>query len=212
MRFGGGSAAWGVALSLALQAAACHDAEPPPAPTPTAAAVAAAAPTAAPTAVREALPRAVGAVTLRMARAQVEQHVGALACRNHPDGFEVCTVKDSARAAPELEVFFHHREVISLAYTTPAAEEVWTQLEALTKRYGTPSLKGLTERDRSGRLHEIYGWRDPQSLYSVRFIWQDDPAQPRRLLATGVTLWDREAYAAWEAERARASAATPGLT
>jgi hypothetical protein len=153
----------------------------------------------------QALPRAVGEVALGMARSEVESNVGRLSCHENAEGFDVCRPTDPARGERGLEVFLYHDKVISLAREIPPPEDVWSHLEELNGRYGKPSLNGLTERDRSGRLHEVYGWRDGSSLYSVRFIWQESVTQPRRLIGTAVTLWDRQAYAAWEKDAERRS-------
>lgn len=147
-----------------------------------------------------ALPRAVGEVALRMKRSEVLDRIGDLSCYESIQGFEVCRPVDRTRGERGLEVFLYRDEVISLAYEVRAPKEVWTYLEELNGRYGKPSLNGLTERDRNGRLHELYGWRDGSSLYSVRFIWQESANQARRLIGTSITLWDRQGYAAWERE------------
>jgi len=161
----------------------------------------------------EALPRTVGAVGLRMSRTAVEGALGPLTCHDSPDGFEVCRATDPNRGESTLELFFVHGEVVSLAYEIPAPADVLSHLESLTKRHGKPSLSGLTERDRDGRLHETYGWKDDKSLYSIRFVWHEEPSKPRRLGGTVVTLWDREAYGAWERSRVRTPpASTPKVT
>jgi len=167
-----------------------------------------AAPSPSPQLAIEGLPRSVGSVSLRMARGEVEGHLGTLTCHDNTEGFRVCHPEDPKRAESGLEIFLYHDQVVSLAYEVPPPNEVGSYLETFTARYGKPALNGLTEHDRSGRLHEVYGWRDTQSLYSVRFIWQESPT--RHLSGAAITLWDREAYAAWEKDSGRArSGPTP---
>ena len=161
---------------------------------------------------REGLPRVVGAVKLGMGRPDVEGQLGGLDCHPTPDGLDVCRPKDAARGEGGLEVYFYHDAVISLAYEIPLPRDVFGHLEALSQRYGNPSLKGLTERDRTGRLHEVYGWRDTDSLYSIRFVYEESETQPRRLAGATVTLWDRAAYAAWEKDTERRNAAPRAAT
>jgi hypothetical protein len=155
----------------------------------------------------EALPRAVGTVALKMTRHEVESQLGSLACHHNAEGFQVCRAADPKRGEPGLEVFLYRSQVISLAHEVPSPKEVWSYIETLTARYGKPVLNGMTERDRSGRLHEVYGWRDRHSLYSVRFVWQEAPT--RNLNGAAITLWDREAYGAWEKDSARRSTELP---
>ena len=171
--------------------------------------VATAVPTVAPTQVIAALPRTVDTLALSMSRSAVEAQIGALECHDSDDGVEVCRPKDTSRGRSELELFFYREAVVSIAYEIPPPPEVWSHLEALNQEYGKPSLNGMTQRDVRNRLHEIYGWRDPQTIYSTRFVWAESPP-PRHVVTTVVTIWDRAAYAAWEDEKARKPAA--GLT
>jgi hypothetical protein len=157
-----------------------------------------------PTKATAALPRAVDTLTLSMARADVVAQLGEITCHDSDDGVEVCRPKDVARGRAELEVFFFRDTVVSIAYESPPPPEVWSHLEALIVQYGKPSLNGMTQRDVRNRLHEIYGWRDRETIYSTRFVWAESPS-PRHVVTTVVTIWDRAAYAAWEDEKARKS-------
>jgi hypothetical protein len=206
-----------VALAvLGWQSAPLAAAAPPTSPP-------AAAPTAVPSpAAFEPLPRAAAGVGLGMRRAEVQAQLGNLTCHDNPAGFQVCNGSPAGGAAARnLEVYFHRGRVLSLAYDEAVPSDAWTLLDALVRRHGTPTLSGLTERDQQGRLHEIYGWRDAQTLCSLRFVWEEQGPNPRRLTATTVTVWDRKAYEAWEREQPRreapggatpALAATPDLT
>jgi hypothetical protein len=156
--------------------------------------------------VTAALPRTVDTLALSMSRAKVVSQIGELSCHVTDDGVEVCKPKDAARGRAELEVFFFRDAVVSLAYEVPPPPEVLSHLEALIHEYGKPSLNGMTQRDVRNRLHEIYGWRDTQTIYSTRFVWTESPP-PRHVVTTVVTIWDRAAYAAWEDEKARRAAA-----
>jgi hypothetical protein len=86
---------------------------------------------------------------------------------------------------------------------------MWDALNALIDRFGRPSLSGLRERDKSGRLHEIYGWKDDNSLYSVRFMWREAANAEPELLGTVIALWDRKGYQQWEAEAQQRTRPTP---
>jgi hypothetical protein len=98
--------------------------------------------------------------------------------------------------------------VVSLAYESDIGANVWDFLSGLIKRYGPPSLNGVNEKDGQGRTHEIYGWKDEHTLYSVRFIWVGEGSE-RKLSTTAITLWDRQAYKDWEAESKRQKTPTP---
>ncbi len=162
------------------------------------------APTSAPT---EPLPRAVGDVTLGASLADVQAKLGALDCHDNPEGFRVCSPKAAPPGTPRnLEVFLFHDHVVSLAHENDTGPDVWNYVRALMARFGTPSLNGARNQDNRGRTHEIYGWKDEQSLYSVRFIWDSDTAD-RRLTATTITLWDRKAYRQWEEQKKSAQPA-----
>jgi len=146
----------------------------------------------------EPLPRALDDIALGMPRPAVEQHLGALTCHTNADGLDVCQA--AAGEAGKLNIFFHRGAVVSLARDVPGTGDAWSQLESLMSQYGNPALNGLRERDRDGRLHEVYGWKDRETLYSVRFVWKEDADAGRRLVGTTVTLWDRKGYADWESD------------
>ena len=189
-----------------LLCAACHRSEPPASPAPADEPAAAPTPTAGP---REALPRAVGGVTLGMSTADAGAQLGKLTCHENAQGFRVCTgTKDQGADITHLEVYLNHDHVISLAYeTTPT--NAWDFLDRLIARYGSPSLSGRHERDKTGRLHEIYGWKDDDSLYSVRLIWRETETGGRDLVGTAIALWDRKGYQEWEAEAKQRMTTTP---
>ncbi len=166
-------------------------AEHPPAPQP-------AAPTPIP---RQALPRSVAGITLGMSRAAAEAEVGHLTCHPGKASCEVCDPDtEQAGEIHHLQLYLHHDQVISVSYEEPPPANALDALDQLIERYGSPSLSGIRERDQTGRLHEIYGWKDEQSLYSVRFMWRDAPPEGRELLGTATALWDRKGYQLWESE------------
>lgn len=150
---------------------------------------------------RETLPRSVAGITLGMSRAAAEAKLGRLTCHPGKAGCEVCD-PDSEQGGQisHLELYLHHDQVISVSYEEPPPANATDALNQLIDRYGSPALSGARERDKNGRLHEIYGWKDDQSLYSVRFMWRDAPAEGRELLGTVVALWDRKGYQLWESE------------
>ena len=149
----------------------------------------------------DALPRSVGGITLGMTRAAAEGTVGHLTCHPGKAGCEVCDPeKEQAGDIHHLQLYLHHDQVISVSYEGAAPANVWDTLNQLIDRYGNPSLSGVRERDQTGRLHEIYGWKDDQSLYSVRFMWKDAAGEDRELLGTATALWDRKGYLLWESE------------
>lgn len=204
------------ALLGLLLLAACHGSEPtavPPTRLPAAATVvpsAAASPAVTPNTPSEALPRGLSNVTLGMSRQAVEEQLGALTCHRNPGGFDVCT--GSRPAVPDvagLEVYLYRDRVLSLTGQAPASAAPLDQIDGFMRRFGKPSLNGLTETDRLGRLHEIYGWKDEHSIYSVRFVWEETPREPRRLAATMVTVWDRPAYDEWAQDPAHRDRSTP---
>jgi hypothetical protein len=213
-----GPGLWVLGLGLLTLLAGCDSTEsvvPGSAPPPQVA-VATAVPTVVPTQVVASLPRSVDSLALSMSRAAVEAQLGALDCHDSDDGVHVCRPQDAARARKELEVYFFRDTVVSIAYEIPPPAEVWAHLETLTQQYGKPSLNGMTQRDVRNRLHEIYGWRDTQTIYSTRFVWAESPP-PRHVVGTVITLWDRAAYSAWEDDKARhppaaEAAPTAGLT
>jgi hypothetical protein len=158
----------------------------------------AAAPTTIP---RQALPRSVAGITLGMSRAAAEAKLGHLACHPGKASCEVCDpATEQGGEIHHLELYLHHDQVISVSYEEPPPANEADTLNQLIDRYGSPSLSGIRERDRSGRVHEIYGWKDNQSLYSVRFMWRDAEAGGRELLGTVTALWDRQGYQLWESE------------
>lgn len=172
-------------------------AAPPPAAPPTAA-------------THDALPRSVAGITLGMTRAAAEAALGHVTCHPGKAGCEVCDPEtEPGGAIHHLQLYLHHDEVISVSYEGPAPTNVWDTLNQLIDRYGTPALSGMRERDQTGRLHEIYGWKDDQSLYSVRFMWKEAPAEDRELLGTATALWDRKGYLLWESETQPPGAAPP---
>jgi hypothetical protein len=150
---------------------------------------------------RESLPRAVAGITLEMSTADAEAKLGALTCHANQGGFQVCSgareVSDDVR---RLELYVYHDRVISVSYEGLAPGNATEALNGLIERYGSPSLSGMRERDQSGRLHEIYGWKDDKSLYSIRFMWRNGDAGGSDLIAMITALWDRKGYEQWEAE------------
>jgi hypothetical protein len=149
----------------------------------------------------DALPRSVAGITLGMTRAAAEGKVGHLTCHAGKAGCEVCDPEtEQGGDIHHLQLYLHHDTVISVSYEGPAPANVWDVLNQLMDRYGNPALSGVRERDQTGRLHEIYGWKDDQSFYSVRFVWKDAPAEGRELLGTATALWDRKGYLLWESE------------
>jgi hypothetical protein len=166
-------------------------AQPPSAPR-------AAAPTTAP---HQALPRSVAGIALGMTRSAAEAKLGHLTCHPSKAGCEVCDPDtDPGVEIHHLQLYLHRDQVISVSYEGPPPANALDALTQLIDRYGSPSLSGIRERDQSGRLHEIYGWKDEQSLYSVRFMWRDAAAEGRELLGTATALWDRKGYQLWESE------------
>jgi hypothetical protein len=156
----------------------------------------------------ESLPRAIAGVSLGAPLPEVETRLGKLACHDNPQRFRVCTPTSGPPDTPrKLEVYFVHDQVASLAYEQEVGANVWDFLNGATARFGRPSVNGANERDRYGRVHEIYGWKDERSLYSIRFVWDTDSAD-RSLTSTAVTLWDRKAYQTWEAEQKAAKERT----
>jgi hypothetical protein len=150
----------------------------------------------------EPLPRSVAGVTLGMDRDAVEATLGHLTCHPGKAGCEVCDPdrKEDGGAIRHLQVYLNHGQVISVSYDGPAPANALDALNQLIDRFGSPALSGVRERDQTGRLHEIYGWKDEQSLYSVRFMWHDGEAEGRELLGTATALWDRKGYQLWESE------------
>jgi hypothetical protein len=149
----------------------------------------------------EALPRSVAGITLGMTRAAAETKLGHLTCHPGKAGCEVCDPdRDPGAEMHHLQLYLHHDQVISVSYEEPPPADASEALNQLIYRYGSPSLSGIRERDQAGRLHEIYGWKDDQSLYSVRFMWRDPETEGRELLGTATALWDRKGYQLWESE------------
>ncbi len=157
-----------------------------------------------------ALPRAVAGVTLGMSATDAESAVGKLACHENRAGFQVCTGSTPASGdVHNLQLYVVHGHVVSVSYESAAPANVWDTLNALIDRYGRPSLSGLRERDTNGRVHEIYGWKDDDSLYSVRFMWREAESADPELVATATALWDRKGYQEWEAEMKQRRQPTP---
>ena len=145
-----------------------------------------------------------------MSAADAEATLGKLVCHANRAGFQVCNVGHQAdEQMRNLQVYFVHDGVVSVSYETAAPGNVWDTLNPLIERYGRPTLSGLRERDTNGRVHEIYGWKDESSLYSVRFMWRDAESGAPELVGTAIALWDRKGYQQWEAEAKQHSQATP---
>lgn len=204
-------------LAVTLVLPACEQSPPPSsAPAPEAAAAPenrapAAQPASAP---REPLPREAGGLSLGITQEDAAAKLGKLDCHENPQGFRVCVPTAAPPGAPsKLEVYVVHDRIVSLSYESDIGPNVWDFLNGLITRYGAPSLNGTNERDKQGRTHEIYGWKDDQSIYSVRFIWQGDEGS-RQLSSTAIALWDRKVFQQWEdekkAERAQPPAAQSG--
>lgn len=156
-----------------------------------------------------ALPRTVVGLTLGMMRLDAETKLGPLNCHENKAGYQVCSgTTEQIDDARHIEVYLNHDQVISLSYEGPPPANAFDALNELIDRYGRPALSGMRERDTTGRLHEIYGWKDDQSLYSVRFIWRETESQDRELVGTVVALWDRKGYQLWESETQQRSAPT----
>ena len=189
----------------------CHSSEPPsqqPAP---ADRVAAASPAATPTSTqRQALPRSVGDITLGMSAIDAEGKLGKLVCHTHRAGYQVCSgTNPPSKDLRNLQLYIVHDYVVSVSYEGATAANVRETVNGLIERYGHPSLSGLRERDKTGRLHEIYGWKDDNSLYSVRFMWREAENAEPELIGTVIALWDRKGYQQWEAEAKQRNRATP---
>jgi hypothetical protein len=180
-----------VALCLCL---GCHDAEPEEH------AAAPATPQAISPVSHESLPRAIAGVSLGMSLTEAEARLGHLDCHNNQAGYRVCKGEKAAADVQNLELYVAHERVISVSYETAASSNAWDELNHLIDRFGRPSLSGVRERDTTGRLHEIYGWKDDDSLYSVRFMWRDTDADQPQLVGIVTALWDRKGYQQWEAE------------
>jgi hypothetical protein len=195
-------AGWVACGLFVLLCCGCHSKEAPseqPAPGDQAAVSAAAVtPTAAH---HEALPRSVGDITLGMSASDAEGKLGKLVCHTHRAGYQVCSgTNQPSKDIRNLQLYIVHNYVVSVSYESPAAASMWETLNSLIERYGHPSLSGRRERDKTGRLHEIYGWKDDNSLYSVRFMWREAANTKPELLGAVIALWDRKGYQQWEAE------------
>ncbi len=159
----------------------------------------------------EPLPRVVAGLALGASLSDAQAKLGMLNCHDNPEGFRVCSpAKAPADTPAKLEVYFVHDRVVSLAYESDIGANVWNFLNDHVTRYGRPSLNGTNQTDKLGRTHEIYGWKDDHSIYSVRFVWQGEGAE-RRLATTAIALWDRDAFQAWEAEKKAPLTPTPAL-
>ncbi|MFQ5667746.1 MAG: hypothetical protein ACE5I7_15140 [Candidatus Binatia bacterium] len=181
--------AWGCRSGAPAQQPTPREASPPPV-------------TVGPTAARHtALPRRVAGVSLGMSRSQAERTLGRLTCHENAAGFQVCNAAtEPSRDLRHLALYLSHDHVISVSYEQAVLANAWDALNALIDRYGRPSLSGVRERDKRGRLHEIYGWKDDHSLYSLRFIWGETEAGGRKLVGTAIALWDRQGFHKWETE------------
>jgi hypothetical protein len=145
-----------------------------------------------------------------MSRSEVEAKLGTLTCHDNPAGFVVCSGNKAPKGeAMSIEVYLHHDHVVSISYEIPPPADAFSYLEAATRRYGKPALNGHTEVDKDERLHEIYGWKDEESLYSIRFVWSEDAGGRRNLAATIITLWDRKSYDQWEQDPERPRGGKP---
>jgi hypothetical protein len=149
----------------------------------------------------EALPRTVAGITLGMSAAEAEGRLGKLICHANRAGFQVCNgTKQPSEEFHNLQLYLVHDRVVSVSYESPAPASMWDTLNGLIDRYGRPSLSSLRERDKTGRVHEIYGWKDDNSFYSVRFMWRQGANAEPELVGTVIALWDRQSYQQWEAE------------
>jgi hypothetical protein len=196
---------------LLLLCCGCHSRESPseqPAPGDRAAVSAAAVtPT---TTHHEALPRSVGDITLGMSATAAEGKLGKLVCHTHRAGYRVCNgTNQPGKDIRNLQLYIVHDYVVSVSYESLAPASMLETVNGLIERYGHPSLRGLRQRDKSGRLHEIYGWKDDNSLYSIRFMWREAKNAERELVGTVIALWDRKGYQQWEAEAKRRNQPTP---
>jgi len=204
-----------LALAAVLAAlTACQQSPPsqsaqsttPAATAPVAQATAAVATAAAAT---EPLPRDVAGVTLGVTFDEAQQKIGKLDCHDNPQGFRVCDPTAAPVGSPsKFELYLVRDRVVSIAYERDIGPNVWDFLNELMTRYGTPSLNGTNERDKQGRTHQIYGWKDDKSIFSVRFIWLGDEGA-RELSSTAITLWDRPAFQQWQDQRQREQSQPP---
>ena len=159
---------------------------------------------------RQPLPRAIVGVSLGMSFADAEAKLGPLSCHDAASGCRVCKgAQEQIDAITHLELYIHRDRVISVSYEDAAPPGARALLDGLIERYGRPSLSGVRERDKSGRVHEVYGWKDDQSLYSVRLIWRDNELGVPDLVGTAIAMWDRKGYQQWEAETHPGATPTP---
>lgn len=158
----------------------------------------------------EALPRSVAGITLGTTAADAEGKIGKLVCHDNRAGFQVCNGSTPPSGEMHnLQLYVVHDRVVSVSYESAAPASMWDALNALIDRYGRPSLSGLREHDTNGRVHEIYGWKDDDSLYSVRFMWREVENADPELVGTAIALWDRKGYQEWEAEMKQRQKPTP---
>lgn len=197
-----------LSFALLLQLVACHNEPAKSSPPPTATAPPKTTESSA--AAHAALPRRIAGVSLGMNQADVEQRLGSLRCRERGAELHVCeTDHEQIESVRHLEVYIHHNRVISLAYEIDAPADAWSYLDSQIALYGKPSLTNQRSRDQVGHDHEIFGWRDDASLYSVRFVWGGEEGGERRLVGTAISLWDRAAYQTWEDEAEREAKRPP---
>jgi hypothetical protein len=155
-------------------------------------------------AAHEALPRAVAGVSLGMSVAETEAKLGPLSCADTRAGYRVCQgAQEHVGDVHHLQAYVHRDRVISLSYDAAVPPTATGLLERLSARYGRPIVNGARQRDTSGQLHEVYGWKDDVTLYSVRLVWRDRESGSRDLVGTSFELWDRKGYQQWEAETRR---------
>jgi hypothetical protein len=148
-----------------------------------------------------------------MSLAEAEAKLGQLSCHDAASGCRVCKgAQEQINEVTHLELYIHRDRVISLSYEDVAPLGARVLLDGLIERYGRPSLSGVRERDKSGRVHEVYGWKDEQSLYSVRLIWQDNEGGAPDLVGTAIAMWDRKGYQQWEAETHHGEVPTPSTS
>lgn len=179
----------GLVTLLAL-VAACQQSSPPPAP------LSVATPTQGSSATAP-LPRQIADIQLGATRDQIEARLGPLDCHDGEGGLQVCSATNPS-AVRELQLYLFEDRGVSITYEIEPPANAWTFLDQQIAKYGRPSLSSQRSRDKIGRDHEVFGWKDADSLYSVRFIWGPDVQSDRKLLNTVIALWDRPAYQAWE--------------
>ncbi len=175
------------AIGSILFIAACNRSEPASSSAPAAGATA-----------TSRLPRVAGDIRLGESRAEIEKTSGALSCRDGAGGLEICATDRARVSGHSVEIYLFRHRVVSLAYEIDPPADTWGYLDQVIAAYGKPSLSGERERDSRGRDHETFGWKDPETLYSLRYVWGFGDDGNRGLLTAFTTLWDRAAYQEWE--------------